>query len=99
LAKVDSPILRLSCLSFTNVVKCGEATVGDRSTEDAKGSKENMKDQGTMSVRATISFPPEVYETLEVIAKEKKVSIAWVVREAAEKYIADKWPLFRGQGT
>ena len=44
-------------------------------------------------VRATISFPPVVYETLEGIAKEKKVSLAWVVREAAEKYIADKWPL------
>jgi len=48
-------------------------------------------------VRATISFPPDVYETLETIAKEKKVSLAWVVREAAEKYIADKWPLFRQQ--
>ena len=41
-------------------------------------------------VRATISFPPDVYETLEVIAKEKKVSLAWVVRDASEKYIADK---------
>ncbi len=30
----------------------------------------------------------------EVIAREKKVSLAWVVREAAEKYIGDKWPLF-----
>ena len=43
---------------------------------------------------ASISFPPDIYETLEVIAKEKKVSLAWVVREAAEKYIEDKWPLF-----
>lgn len=50
------------------------------------------------SVRATITFPPEVYATLEVIAKEKKVSLAWVVRDAAEKYIADKWPLLKGQG-
>jgi len=57
--------------------------------EDGK----KMKAQSTAQVRATISFPPEVYETLEVIAKEKKVSLAWVVREAAEKYIADKWPL------
>jgi predicted DNA-binding protein len=47
-------------------------------------------------VRASISFPPEVYETLEIIAKEKKVSLAWVVREAAEKYIAEKWPLLAG---
>ena len=50
--------------------------------------------KGTAQVRATISFPPEVYETLEGIARKKKVSLAWVVREAAEKYIEDKWPLF-----
>lgn len=52
------------------------------------------KVEGAAAVRASISFPPDVYETLEVIAKEKKVSLAWVVREAVEKYIADKWPLF-----
>ena len=57
-----------------------------------------MKAQSTAVVRASISFPPDVYETLEVIAKDKKVSLAWVVREAAEQYIADKWPLFKGQG-
>lgn len=44
--------------------------------------------------RASVSFPPEVYKTLEVLAKKKKVSIAWVVREAVEKYVADQWPLF-----
>jgi predicted DNA-binding protein len=55
-----------------------------------------MKAQSAAAVRASISFPPELYKTLEVIAKEKKVSLAWVVREAAEKYIADKWPLFGG---
>jgi predicted DNA-binding protein len=62
-----------------------------------KGDGKKMKAHGTAQVRATISFPPDVYETLEIIAKEKKVSLAWVVREAAEKYIADKWPLLRGQ--
>ena len=45
------------------------------------------------SVRASISFPPDVYETLESIARENKVSLAWVVREAAEQYIGSKWPL------
>jgi predicted DNA-binding protein len=55
-----------------------------------------MKAESQAAVRASISFPPDVYETLETIAKEKKVSLAWVVREAAEKYIADKWPLFAG---
>ena len=43
--------------------------------------------------RASVSFPPELYQTLEAIAKQKKVSIAWVVREAAEKYVEGQWPL------
>jgi len=63
-----------------------------------KGDGKKVKAQGTAQVRATISFPPDVYETLEVIAKEKKVSLAWVVREAAEKYITDKWPLLKMHG-
>jgi len=46
------------------------------------------------SVRATISFPPEMYQTLEGIARQKKVSLAWVVREAVDQYVTDKWPLF-----
>lgn len=59
-----------------------------------------MKDQSSVSsMRATISFPPDLYATLEKIAKQKKVSLAWVVREASEKYLADKWPLFgKGEG-
>ena len=55
------------------------------------------KVKGVPSARASVSFPSDVYRTLEEIAKEKKVSLAWVVREAAEKYIADRWPLFKGQ--
>ena len=43
--------------------------------------------------RTSVSFPQELYESLEQIAEEKKVSIAWVVRDAAEKYVADRWPL------
>ncbi|WP_367396905.1 hypothetical protein [Sinimarinibacterium sp. NLF-5-8] len=30
---------------------------------------------------------------LEAIARSKKVSVAWVVRDAAEKYVAEQWPL------
>ena len=41
-------------------------------------------------VRASISFPAELYGTLEELAKQKKVSLAWVVRDAAEKYVADR---------
>jgi C-5 cytosine-specific DNA methylase len=46
-----------------------------------RGGKK-IRVQSTAQVRATISFPSDVYETLEVIAKQKKVSLAWVVREA-----------------
>lgn len=48
-------------------------------------------------MRATISFPADVYKTLEGIARQKKVSLAWVVREASEQYITEKWPLFVGK--
>jgi metal-responsive CopG/Arc/MetJ family transcriptional regulator len=50
------------------------------------------------SVRATISFPSDRYATLEEIAKQKKVSLAWVVREAVESYLEAKWPLFTERG-
>jgi predicted DNA-binding protein len=63
-----------------------------------KAAKGKMEDLSVGAVRASISFPREVYETLEKIARQKKVSLAWVVREATEKYIADKWPLFGSQG-
>lgn len=61
----------------------------------ARKSEENKDKAGNGdTVRASISFPAEIYETLELIAKQNKVSLAWVVREAAEKYIAGRWPLF-----
>jgi len=66
-----------------------------------KAGKEKKKTrvQSTAAVRASISFPADIYETLDIIAKQKKVSLAWVVREAAEQYIGEKWPLFnRGAG-
>lgn len=47
-----------------------------------------MKTQAAL--RASVSFPPEIYRTLEQIAKQKKVSLAWVVRDAAEKYVAEE---------
>lgn len=63
-----------------------------------KGRKK-AKISNISAVRASISFPSDIYETLDIIAKQKKVSLAWVVREAAEQYIGEKWPLFnRGAG-
>ena len=50
-----------------------------------------------VSLRASVSFPRDLYKTLERIARQKKVSLAWVVREAAERYVEDQTPLFREQ--
>jgi predicted transcriptional regulator len=58
------------------------------------GRKTTGKPRAT---RATASLPPDIYRTLQEIAKQKKVSVAWVIRDAAEKYIADQWPLFAKQ--
>jgi len=62
-----------------------------------RADKSKTASDDATSVRASISFPQELYDTLGEIARQKKVSLAWVVREAAEQYIADKWPLFKGR--
>jgi ribbon-helix-helix CopG family protein len=45
------------------------------------------------SVRATVSLPPDIHQTLGALARQKKVSMAWVMRDAAEKYVAQQRPL------
>jgi metal-responsive CopG/Arc/MetJ family transcriptional regulator len=57
-----------------------------------RGGGKSVKTESTPAVRASISFPPALYETLENIAKQKKVSLAWVVRDAAEKYVGESTP-------
>lgn len=47
--------------------------------------------------RASVSFPSDVYSEMEKIAASKRVSVAWVVREAAERYVAEQWPLLADQ--
>lgn len=56
-------------------------------------TREQSKRKRGAQPRASITFPPDLYNTIEDLAKRKKVSIAWVVREAVEKYVADQWPL------
>jgi len=52
------------------------------------------KPRPSQSPRTSVTFPRDLYQTLEDLAKKKKVSVAWVVRDAAERYVADQWPLF-----
>jgi len=53
-----------------------------------KAETRSTKARNPSWVRASISFPSDLYETLDKMAKQKKVSLAWVVRDAAEKYVA-----------
>lgn len=76
--------------------KVVHAKPGDMMATTAKGATK-LTGEPKMP-RASVSFPPELYAMLERIAKEKKVSVAWVVREAAEKYVGDQWPLFAAKG-
>lgn len=46
------------------------------------------------STRVSVSLSQELHHTLQAIAKQKKVSVAWVVRDATETYVAEQWPLF-----
>jgi metal-responsive CopG/Arc/MetJ family transcriptional regulator len=39
------------------------------------------------TVRSSISFSHKIYDSIEKIAISKKVSIAWVVRDAVETYL------------
>lgn len=49
------------------------------------------------SARTSVSLSSETYETLQAIAREKKVSLAWVMRDAAEKYVENQWPLLQAK--
>ena len=66
--------------------------------KDKKQAGPVSRPENASTVRATISFPTELYDTLADIAKKNKVSLAWVVRDATEQYIADKWPLLAKSG-
>jgi metal-responsive CopG/Arc/MetJ family transcriptional regulator len=63
----------------------------------AKRPKQPKKAKPASPLRISVTFPPDLYRTLEQIAKQKKVSVAWIVRDAAEKYVADQWPLLQSQ--
>ena len=51
------------------------------------------KNKSRKKVRASVSFDAERYADLERIAEGKKVSVAWVVREAVDEYLSNQWPL------
>ena len=73
------------------MVYCGEEYVWDRSCMNGrKADRQSRKSEGASSVRASISFPRDIYEVLEQLASQKKVSLAWVVRHAVERYVGEQ---------
>jgi predicted DNA-binding ribbon-helix-helix protein len=54
-----------------------------------------LDDHAKKSVRTTVSLPAADYEQLEHLARQKKVSVAWIVREAVDRLLASEAPLFR----
>lgn len=52
--------------------------------------KSTTHDSSADATRASVTFPAALYEALEGIARRKKVSVAWVVRDAAERYVAEQ---------
>jgi len=63
-----------------------------------EGPNSNVVPKGERSPRLSVTIPFETYDSLERIARKKKVSLAWVVRDAAERYVSDELPLFREIG-
>lgn len=65
----------------------------DARMADDKDTTPNGQDK--RATRITVTLPPENYELLVRMAKSRKVSASWVVRDAVEKYLAADMPLFK----
>ncbi|CAJ0864642.1 ribbon-helix-helix domain-containing protein [Ralstonia mannitolilytica] len=55
-----------------------------------KSSRTSAQQSDTETVRASISFPAGDYAELQRLAASMKVSVAWVVRQAIEEYLAKR---------
>jgi predicted transcriptional regulator len=46
------------------------------------------------SVRTSVTIDSVDYEELQRLAEQRKVTVAWMVRDAVEQYLVAKTPLF-----
>jgi hypothetical protein len=76
---------------------CNVVTTIEVAMKKKQSRGKRRKAQSRTAIRASISFPPDLYATLEQIAKQKKVSLAWVVRDASEKYVCEPMTAAKGQ--
>lgn len=54
---------------------------------------ERAHKEHTKATRVTVTLPKASYETVVRMAKSKRVSSAWIVRDAVDKYLAADIPL------
>lgn len=57
--------------------------------------KNSSRKKSSKTRRVSVTFPADHYAELERIAGRKRVSVAWVVRDAVEGYLAAETPLLR----
>jgi metal-responsive CopG/Arc/MetJ family transcriptional regulator len=57
-----------------------------------KPSPRTTTGQRSNGTRITVTIPPQDYDVVLRMAKEKKVSASWIVRDAVEKYIQRESP-------
>lgn len=50
-----------------------------------------------LDYRVSVSLTEDQHEFLSALAERKRVSLAWVVRDAVERLIAEESPLFSGK--
>lgn len=53
--------------------------------------KRNIKFKEIKPIRASVSFDSKQYEKIEEMALNKKVSVAWVVRDAIDQYLSTNY--------
>lgn len=51
------------------------------------------------TVRTSVTVSESDYREIERIAERKKVSVAWVMRDAVQQYLTREFPMFRGDET
>jgi hypothetical protein len=56
--------------------------------------KSKVAEKPKTALRTSVTFPSDLYDAIEQMAKKKRVSVAWIVRDATEQYVANEFPLF-----